>query len=445
MINTRSNDRQRGRHATTRCDHGTAKRTCAPRRSPIAALLLLFTLAAGSTVMAQERYHNRREQNPNSALRKLDLLQQSVKQKLKNALGVKGHDASNEDAQASGANETTGADDRQGQTHGPISGNGAAQAGNANQPQYHPKWTPQPTRPTAGESHPRWVPPTNQPDDGSRGVAAENRWQPDRYSQEQYFQEPSTQQQYAQQQYNQQQYPHEQYASEQYASEQYASPNPMRAAESAEQYAVGPAAYNQIQRPLQPPIAELATGEIPHPTGQQGRGPTRRWDGQDAYGQGAYGQEQGYADPRYSNPSGMAYRGEQPGARLANSSVNTNAPLARGSVLGDNQITATQHALRLIEENGDLKAKLAMLDAENKRLKEKLDQTETMLGRSTKAVEGAYEEIEATRQINRELQTKLNDAEQKYNRYLMETDRMLQSIREELDDVLVREISANGT
>lgn len=383
--------------------------------------------------MAQERHHSRREQNPNSALRKLDLLQQSVKQKLKNALGVKPQNASDDDASASGANEMTGADDRQGQSHGPNFGNDAAQSGNAAPPQYHPKWTPQPTRPTTTESHPRWVPPTNQPDDANRGVAAENRWQPEQYSQEQYFQE-----QYAQQQYNQQQYPHEQYA-----PEQYASPNPMRAAESAEQHAVGPAAYNQIQRPLPPPIAELATGEIPHPTGQQGSGPARRWDGQDAYGQGAYGPQQGYPDPRASNRSGMNYRGEP--SRLANGSVNTNAPLARGTVLGDNQITATQHALRLIEENGDLKAKLAMLDAENKRLKEKLDQTETLLGRSTKAVEGAYEEIEATRQINRELQTKLNDAEQKYNRYLMETDRMLQSIREELDDVLVREISANGT
>lgn len=393
--------------------------------------------------MAQERHHSRREQNPNSALRKLDLLQQSVKQKLKNALGVKAQNASNDDAPANGADETTGADDRQGQTHGRTSGNDATQSGNPAQPQYHPEWTPQPTRPTTAESHPRWVPPTNQPDDGNRGVAAGNRWQPERYSQEQYYHEPSAQQQYAQQQYNQQPYPHEQYAPAQYAPEQYPGANPMRAAESAEQHAVGPAAYNQIQRPLPPPIAELATGEIPHPTGQHGSGPTRRWDGQEAYGQGTYGPQQGYADPRASNRSGMNYRGEP--SRLATGSVNTNAPLARGSVLGDNQITATQHALRLIEENGDLKAKLAMLDAENKRLKEKLDQTETLLGRSTKAVEGAYEEIEATRQINRELQTKLNDAEQKYNRYLMETDRMLQSIREELDDVLVREISANGT
>ncbi|MDV6030948.1 MAG: hypothetical protein F9B45_12770 [Phycisphaera sp. RhM] len=443
MINTRSNDRQRGRHATTRCDHGSGANACAPRRSLIAVSLLLLTLAAGSTAMAQERHHSRREQNPNSALRKLDLLQQSVKQKLKNALGVKPQNASDDDASASGADEMTGTDDRQGQSHGTVSGNDAAQSGNAAPPQFHPKWTPQPTRPTTAESHPRWVPPTNQPDDGNRGVAAENRWQPERYSQDQYFQEQYAQQQYAQQQYAQQQYSQQPYPHEQDASEQYASPNPMRAVESAEQHAVGPAAYNQIQRPLPPPIAELATGEIPHPSGQQGGGPVRRWDGQDAYGQGDYGQGQRYPDPRYSNRSGMNDRGER--SRLANSSVNSNAPLARGSVLGDNQITATQHALRLIEENGDLKAKLAMLDAENKRLKEKLDQTETLLGRSTKAVEGAYEEIEATRQINRELQTKLNDAEQKYNRYLMETDRMLQSIREELDDVLVREISANGT
>ncbi|QDV44121.1 hypothetical protein Enr13x_39830 [Stieleria neptunia] len=432
MIKPRSNDRPCARHATTKCDQSTAEWRCAARRVPIAALLLLFTLGCwgGSTAIAQDRHHTRREQNPNSALRKLDLLQQSVKQKLKNALGVKGQHDSNEDAQGSGADGAIAADDRHAQTHGRSSGNGViAQAGNPTQSQVHPKWTPQPTSP-AGAEHPRWVPPNSRTDDGSRAVAAaaENRWQPERYTEEQYYQES-----YARQPYQQQPYPHEQYA-----PAQYASPNPMRAAEPAEQHAVGPAAYNQIQRPLPPPIADLATGELPQPAGQPGRGPTRRWDGQRWDGQ-----EQGFADPRYSNSSEMGYRGEP--SRLANASVNTNAPLARGSVLGDNQITATQHALRLLEENGDLKAKLAMLDAENKRLKEKLDQTETLLGRSTKAVEGAYEEIEATRQINRELQTKLDDAEQKYNRYLMETDRMLQSIREELDDVLVREISANGT
>ncbi|WP_372895653.1 hypothetical protein, partial [Stieleria sp.] len=232
MINTRSNDRQRGRHATTRCDYGTAECACAPRRSLIAVSLLLLTLAAGSSAMAQERHHSRREQNPNSALRKLDLLQQSVKQKLKNALGVKPQNASDDDASASGANEMTGADDRQGQSHGPNSGNDAAQSGNAAPPQYHPKWTPQPTRPTTTESHPRWVPPTNQPDDANRGVAAENRWQPEQYSQEQYFQE-----QYAQQQYNQQQYPHEQYAPEQYAPEQYAPEQYAPEQYAPEQYA----------------------------------------------------------------------------------------------------------------------------------------------------------------------------------------------------------------
>ncbi len=108
-------------------------------------------------------------------------------------------------------------------------------------------------------------------------------------------------------------------------------------------------------------------------------------------------------------------------------------------------MTATQHALRLMEENGDLKARLAVIEAENGRLKEKLAQSENLLGRSTQAVEAAHQEIESLGVVNRDLQKKLNESEQRHGRYLMETDRMLQSIREELDDVLVREISSKGT
>jgi hypothetical protein len=120
------------------------------------------------------------------------------------------------------------------------------------------------------------------------------------------------------------------------------------------------------------------------------------------------------------------------------------APAARGTVLGGNPVTATEHALRLLEENGDLKTRVAMMEAEHARLKEKLAQTQAMLQRSSVAIEQAKQEIDNLVSENRQLTGKLREAETRYNRHLMETDRMLQSIRDELDDVLVREISATG-
>lgn len=162
--------------------------------------------------------------------------------------------------------------------------------------------------------------------------------------------------------------------------------------------------------------------------------PVRRWEGDpNSYPAQGYAREQPM-DPR----NGQNY------GSFSGAPAGSNGPLPRGSVLGDSQLTATQHALRLIEENGDLKAKLAMMDAENRRLKDKLAQSESLLGRSTQAVEAAHEEIQALSATNKQLQASLSDSQQKYNRYLLETDRMLQSIREELDDVLVREISAKG-
>ena len=91
----------------------------------------------------------------------------------------------------------------------------------------------------------------------------------------------------------------------------------------------------------------------PPPSGYQDSG----YRGQDLYGNGYQGSDYPNAYRSGSNSSGFGRTSSPRG------------PLPRGSVLGDSQVTATQHALRLIEENGDLKAKLAMLDSENRRLK----------------------------------------------------------------------------
>ncbi|MEM6468478.1 MAG: hypothetical protein AAF802_02830 [Planctomycetota bacterium] len=132
-------------------------------------------------------------------------------------------------------------------------------------------------------------------------------------------------------------------------------------------------------------------------------------------------------------------------ADRSNVPMNTGPqmPVANGAYLGQSPVTATEHALRLIEENGDLKAKLAASDAVAERLREKLTETQELLAQSSQAVQEARDEIDYLVDSNRKLQNDLEASETKYNRYLAETDRMLQAIREELDDVLVREISSN--
>ncbi|MDM4016777.1 hypothetical protein [Roseiconus lacunae] len=176
---------------------------------------------------------------------------------------------------------------------------------------------------------------------------------------------------------------------------------------------------------------------------------------------GSYGGDRAVVGP-YATGTGMPAAntpmGIQPPVRQppAMDSFGVNPPLgppsmrsqqvpsARGAILGGDPMTATQHALRLIEENGDLKAKLATSLAEVDRLREKLASTEYLLNTSNEAVTEAQDEMDQLTQDNRQLQRQLSDSEAKYNRYLRETDRMLESIREELDEVLVRELSSGN-
>jgi hypothetical protein len=306
--------------------------------------LLVVGCCCGPMSFAQERNYAPREPGAMSPLRKLDLFQQSVKRKLKSALGVKDK------------NETAPDDEQTISNHA----------------MQHREMQ-------------------------NREIAYENS-RPDERDDQPYDTRTTSRHGYNIAEEQAAEHGRVVVAADRFAQDQYVPENAMRPVEYREQYQPAPYGYYDSGRPLPPPVAEIATGEIPQP------------------------------DPRFAASDGN----------------NNRVPVARGSVLGDSQITATQHALRLIEENGDLKAKLAMIDAENKRMREKLAQTETLLGRSTQAVEAAYKEIETMRTINRELQTKLSESEQKYNRYLMESDRMLQSIREELDNVLVREITAKG-
>jgi hypothetical protein len=171
-------------------------------------------------------------------------------------------------------------------------------------------------------------------------------------------------------------------------------------------------------------------------------------------------------DPRaYSSQfnSQPAYRGpQQPGygpsgghsipqtmqPRLSATSVNEGqrnaVPYSQGAQLGMSPVTATEHALRLTEENAVLKTKLSKLQSDSERLQRRLLETQNLLQKATAAVETAREEIEGLEASNENLNQKLIEAQQLQKRYLRERDRMLDSIRNELDDVLMREIATAG-
>ena len=117
-------------------------------------------------------------------------------------------------------------------------------------------------------------------------------------------------------------------------------------------------------------------------------------------------------------------------------------PLIGGTRLGTAQMTATEHALRLQEENMKLKAIHTSLQAEIQRLKKDAESTEAFIDRMGLAVSNAQQELTRLEKRNEDLRKELVDLESEKKRQQLEHDRMLQSIRDELDDVLMREIAS---
>lgn len=384
--------------------------------------ITLLSVLFSNSAFAQQRQYAPRTGPSGTLFKKVESLQQSVKQKLKTALGVQ-------------PQQTTGPTEESTQH---LPGDSADHA-----PVQEPLQPPgKPTQRTP-DSNPQWggeVPPQHaapgsyqqpmipadqishrrsnqyrtqfQPELATQVHDAPDAWQRGPVVTAESYQHANPG------------YQDPGYQAAGYPDDARAYQHPMRTVDYNQQQ------YTETYDRLPPPIAPNPHGDAsvmrpPAPAPD----PVRRWDD---------------PGPAYQTPRSRDFAGAAIPQSPANLQSNLGGPLPRGSVLGDSPITATQHAIRLVEENGDLKARLAMLDAENKRLKEKLLQSERLLDRSTEAVESAHQEIDALSATNRDLQTKLTDSEQRYNRHLMETDRMLQSIREELDGVLVREISAKG-
>lgn len=97
-----------------------------------------------------------------------------------------------------------------------------------------------------------------------------------------------------------------------------------------------------------------------------------------------------------------------------------------------------------MRENELLRASRDTLTNDNQRLRETLQTTQDLLARSNQAIEAASEQLNASDATNQRLTQKIADMESQHKRYLMDTERMLNSLRDELDEVLVSEIGHVG-
>lgn len=114
-----------------------------------------------------------------------------------------------------------------------------------------------------------------------------------------------------------------------------------------------------------------------------------------------------------------------------------------GIQLSAPRVTATEHALWYKQQNEMLTAKQQGLAAENQRLRESLQTTRDLLARSEQAMSRAKVQLELAEIKNAELQESIAARDREHQRFVRETDRMLNTIRDELDEVLVGEINAN--
>ncbi len=70
------------------------------------------------------------------------------------------------------------------------------------------------------------------------------------------------------------------------------------------------------------------------------------------------------------------------------------APSPGGSIFAQAEITATEHAIRLTEENALWKTRIAAIQAENRGLRERVNETEQLLRQSGSAIESARQELD---------------------------------------------------
>jgi hypothetical protein len=105
------------------------------------------------------------------------------------------------------------------------------------------------------------------------------------------------------------------------------------------------------------------------------------------------------------------------------------------------QETATQRVLKLESENELLRSAKESLNAENQRLRNLLKDNRQLLAEIQAAIGVAQEELTNAKQRNGILEEKIAQLEREQKAQQIETARLLDSIRNNLDDVLMREMT----
>lgn len=119
----------------------------------------------------------------------------------------------------------------------------------------------------------------------------------------------------------------------------------------------------------------------------------------------------------------------------------SGGPAMMGQHLGQPGLTATEYALQLKQLNESLRQNLTSQTAKNEQLKAELESTRDLLSKANIAMTEANQELNRLYDENRKLQNEVDHLYSQRSQEQHRTDRMLQSIRDELDDVLMREIS----
>ena len=125
------------------------------------------------------------------------------------------------------------------------------------------------------------------------------------------------------------------------------------------------------------------------------------------------------------------------------SSTPTSSPnLIGGNQLGGSRITATEHALKLRADNLRMRHAGQKLLSDVRNLRQQIARKDELLVRVEDAMSVATEELMTAKAENQVLKKKIAAMESQQRQQEMANERVLSSIRVELDDALMREISS---
>lgn len=146
--------------------------------------------------------------------------------------------------------------------------------------------------------------------------------------------------------------------------------------------------------------------------------------------------------PAYDHPQPQVYSSRGSASQISRGHFEHGMRI-QGQRFDDNQMTATQRALKLEAENQILVSARESLKAENQRLARTVKESRDMLEEVQVAIEAAQQELSLANNENLALKRKVEDLEREKSLIVVESSRRLDEIRKRLDDVLMREISSN--